>query len=123
MARVTWSAQAVADLDALVTKPAVRDQLTAYAENMLHDIPPITHPADEGVDGEIMWHRGAHDEYEDFSDQEDGPQNYFLFYRRQLPGPGFEVLGVRSLHQVASAWVQMNDQATGVTDASTAQST
>ena len=105
MGRVSWSAQAEADLESI--GPAVRDELRRNAEETLHEIPPHpASPADEGVDGGIMWHRGGgHDE---FTEQENGPQNYFLFYRKRQSAPGFEVLAVRSVRQVAAdAWAQM----------------
>lgn len=118
MAKVIWTARAIADLETLVTEPAVRHRLSANAENILHDIPSaaVARPADEGVADGIMWHRGTADEYEDFSEQADGPQNYFLFYRRQESGPGFEVLAVRSVYQVASMWEQMNEETAEVAD-------
>jgi hypothetical protein len=117
MARVTWTARAVADLESVVTEPAVRHQLRVNAENILHDIPPVYYPADEGFAHGIMWHRGTSDEYEDFSEQEDGPQNYFLLYRKQEWDSGFEVLAVRSIHQIASAWQQMNKDTAEAADA------
>jgi hypothetical protein len=117
MSRVTWSAQAVADLQTVVATPAVRDQLRHNAESILRDIPPIDRPADEGeVDG-IMWHRGATHEDENSSGQADSPQSYFLFYRRQEVGPGYEVLAVRSVQQIASAYLQMNEETAEATDA------
>ena len=115
MAMVTWTARAVADLESVVAEP-VRHQLRVNAENILHDIPPVYYPADEGYDGEIMWHRGTSPGIEDFSEQDDGPQNYFLLYRRQEGGSGFEVLGVRSIHQIASAWQQMNERTADAAD-------
>ena len=110
MPKVTWTARAVADVETLVAEPTVRQQLKANAETILHDIPSteVARPADEGVAAGIMWHRGTADEFENFSEQDDGPWNYFLFYRRQEPGPGFEVLAVRSVSQIASAWEQMD---------------
>jgi hypothetical protein len=122
MVRVTWTARAVADLESVVTEPAVRHQLKVNAENILHDIPPVVYPADEGFADGIMWHRGTPDGYEEFSEQDDGPQNYFLFYRRQESGSGFEVLAmfeilaVRSIYQIASAWVQMNESTAEAAD-------
>jgi hypothetical protein len=108
MGRVSWSGQAEADLDSI--DPVVRDQLRRNAEEILHLIPPCTHPADEGADSGIMWHRG--DGHGRFTDRSNGPQDYFLLYRSCDPAPGsedpeFEVLAVRSIHQVARMWVQM----------------
>ena len=108
MGRVWWSAQAEADLESI--DPAVRDQLRRNAEMILHDILPRTDPADEGTDGEIMWHRG--DGHGRFTKRPNGPQDYFLIYRRCDPFPGsedpdYEVLAVCSIHQVAYTWVQM----------------
>jgi hypothetical protein len=122
MARVTWTARAVADLETLVTEPTVRLQLRANAENILHDIPSaaVARPADEGVADGVMWHRGIADEDENPWEQTDGPQNYFLFYRRQEPDPGFQVLAVRSVHQVASAWAQMNEETAETADTQSA---
>jgi hypothetical protein len=79
------------------------------------------HRADEGRVGEIMWHRGWTHEQERQAEREleesadDGPWNYFLLYRRcdSAPGfndPEFEVLAVRSVHQVANRWRQMGDE-------------
>jgi hypothetical protein len=66
-----------------------------------------------------MWHRGVPHEHEwlseqadgledqadDLEDQANGPELYFLFYRQLGPGPGFEVVAVRSVHQIAELWV------------------
>jgi hypothetical protein len=100
MLEVSWSWDAERDLESSVSDPAVRDQLRRNAEKILHNIPPRTFPDDEGAgDGGIMWHRGVSHE---LPEQPGGPQNYFLFYRRRNPAPGFEVRGVRSTHQIAS---------------------
>jgi hypothetical protein len=40
-------------------------------------------------------------------DTTDGPWNYFLMYTKGNSAK-FEVLGVRSTHQMASMWVQMD---------------
>jgi hypothetical protein len=106
MGRVSWSDQAEADLKS-IAPGAVRDQLRRNAEEILHLIPPRTaYPDDEGADGGIMWHRGdGHSPV--FADQDDGPQNYFLFYRRRATAPGFEILAVRSIHQMARRWKQI----------------
>jgi len=41
----------------------------------------------------------------------DGPPvwEYFLLYRRRELGQGFEVLAVRSVHQIARLYVQMTN--------------
>lgn len=108
MGRVSWSDQAETDLQS-IDPDAVRDQLKRNAEKILHDILPRTaYPADEGTDGKIMWHRGvAHGRHTEQEEQDDGPQNYFLFYRRRTTAPGFEILAGRSIGQMASMWAQM----------------
>jgi hypothetical protein len=112
MGRVSWSDQAAADLDSI--DPAVRDQLKRNAEKILHLIPPGADPADEGAWSGIMWHRG--DGHGRFTKLPNGPQDYFLLYKRREPAsgsedseedPDFEVLAVCSIRQVASVWVQM----------------
>jgi hypothetical protein len=104
MGRVSWSTQAEADLDSV--DPAVADQLRRNAEQILHDIPPNTaHSADEGACAGIMWHRGIGHGWSAEEDNE--PQNYFFLYRKWNPALGFEILAVRSIHQIASMWVQM----------------
>jgi len=106
MPRVSWD-KAEADLDSIA--PAVAYQLRRNTEEILHYIPPRTaYPADEGTDGRIMWHRGvAHGRGMEQEEQDDGPQNYFLFYRRRTTAPGFEILAVRSIHQMANMYAQM----------------
>jgi plasmid stabilization system protein ParE len=106
MPRVSWSDRAEADLEIVVTDIFVRAQVRGLAEEILHDIPPRLYPADEGIFDGIMWHRCvAHGhEMEIREDQADDPQHYFLFYKKRNPGPGFEVLGVCSIHQIAAGW-------------------
>ena len=107
MPRVSWSDQAESDLENI--DPAVADKLRRNAEEILHEIPPLVCPPDEGAAGGIMWHRGvAHTR---FLEQANDLQNYFLFYRPLNPGE-FEVLAVCSIHQLASKWVQMNTNST-----------
>ena len=111
MRKVLWSAQAEADLAKLEsTYPGVTKQLKGCAGKVLHPISPQTaDPAEEGIDGEIMWHRG--DGHGDFMKRRGcGPQDFFLFYRRcdsahGSEDPEYEVLAVRSIHQVATAWL------------------
>ena len=107
MSRVSWSDQAEADLQS-IDPDAVRDQLRRNAEEILHYIPRRTaYPADEGACSGIMWHRGiAHGRCAE-EEQDNGPENYFLFYRRRTTTPGFEILAVRSIHQMASMYAQM----------------
>jgi hypothetical protein len=120
MVRVRWSDEAEADLETI--KPAaVRDQLRNNAGEILHPISRWADPADEGVEDGIMWHRG--DGHGRFTRQPEGPQDYFLIYRRCGPAPGsedpefedpeedleFEVLAVCSIRQVASIWLRMGD--------------
>jgi hypothetical protein len=135
--KVSWSEQAESDLESLVANPAVRAQIKHIAEEIMHDIPPRTCPDDGSAHG-IMWHRcitlkqkrqleeaeleeaepeeaepeEAEPEEEQLHetqlrDTADGPWNYFLMYRKGHSAK-FEVLGVRSTHQMASMWVQMD---------------
>ena len=107
MGRVSWSVRAESDLQS-INPGAVRDQLRHNAEEILHYIPPRTaYPADEGADGRIMWHRGVAHGRCTGQEEDNGPQNYFLFYRRRVTAPGFEILAVRSIHEVASMYAQM----------------
>jgi hypothetical protein len=100
--KVSWD-KAESDLDSV--DPAVVVQLKENAEEILHDIPPRVYLADEGFHDGIMWHRGeAHTRLED---QADGPQNYFLFYAKSDSDREFEILAVRSVHQVSSKWLGM----------------
>lgn len=102
MPRVSWD-KAEADLDWIA--PAVADQLKRNAEEILHNIPPLDVPGDEGeLDDGIMWHRGSH---ETLDEHADGPQNYLLLYRKHEFDSEFEILAVSSNKQVASKWVQM----------------
>jgi hypothetical protein len=111
MGQVLWSEQAEADLAQLeITYPGVTKQLKRCAGKVLHPISPRTaDPAEEGIADEIMWHRG--DGHGHFMKRRGcGPQDFFLFYRRcdSAPGskdPEFEVLAVRSVHQVARMWL------------------
>jgi len=113
---VSWSKRADEDLGAYVMVPAVREYLRRNADKILHDVrpePPMrcVELWDAGADGELMWHRGVPHEHERLSEQADGleeqadgPELYFLFYRQRSPGPGFEVVAVRSVHQLARLW-------------------
>lgn len=109
VARVRWSDEAEQNLATVVTSPAVRSRLRSSVAEILHDILPeryfhCVEAGDAGSAGEIMWHRGVGHEYELLPDQDDGAEDYFIFYRQFSPGPEFEVLAVRSIHQVASRW-------------------
>jgi hypothetical protein len=135
--KVSWSEQAESDLESLVANPAVRAQIKHIAEEILHDIPPRTCSDDGSTDG-IMWHRCIAREQKrqleeaeleeaeleeaeleeaeleeaqlhekQLRDTTDGPWNYFLMYTKGNSAK-FEVLGVRSTHQMASMWVQMD---------------
>ena len=101
--RVSWD-NAESDLESI--DPAVVDQLKLNAEQILHHLPPIDHPADEGAAGGIMWHRGC--PHERPAGQAGGPREYFLFYVKTNSSPEFEILAVRSIYQVASMWVRMD---------------
>ena len=115
MVRVRWSDEAEADLET-INPVAVRDQLRNNAGEILHPISRWADPADEGAEDGIMWHRG--DGHGRFTRQPEGPQDYFLIYKRYDPDPGsedpeedleFEVLAVCSIRQVASMWLRMGD--------------
>ena len=140
MGKVSWSEQAESDLESLVANPAVRAQIKHIAEEILHDIPPRTCPDDGSAHG-IMWHRcitweqkrqleeaeleeaELEEEQPDedqpdedqLKDTTDGPWNYFLMYTKGNSAK-FEVLGVRSTHQMASMWVQMDSDPPDITD-------
>ncbi len=145
MGKVSWSEQAESDLESLVANPAVRAQIKHIAEEILHDIPPRTCPDDGSAHG-IMWHRcitweqkrqleeaeleeaeleedqPAEDQPDEdqpdedqLKDTTDGPWNYFLMYTKGNSAK-FEVLGVRSTHQMASMWVQMDSDPPDITD-------
>jgi len=112
MVRVRWSDEAEADLET-INSAAVREHLRNNAGEILHLISPgSADPADEGAEGEIMWHRA--DGHGRFTGQ---PEDYFLFYCRpdppELEAPEedleFEVLAVCSIRQVASMWLRMGD--------------
>ena len=116
MSGVWWSDKALAELEVDDEDPAVREQLKRNAEETLHDILPGEISADEGAEGEIMWRRGiTHEQARQrdagtLPEPEDDPYqawNYFLFYRKRETDHGFEVLGVRSVHQIASQWMKM----------------
>jgi hypothetical protein len=119
MAKVWWSDQAAAYLENIRPR-ATRNVLKHKAGEILHVIlPHNADSADEGVEGEIMWHRG--DGHGRFTKLPKGPQDYFLIYKRRDPAsgsedseeeppegdPDFEVLAVYSVRQVACMWLQM----------------
>lgn len=130
MGEVSWSEQAESDLESLVANPVVRAQIKHIAEEILHDIPPRTCPDDGSARG-IMWHRcitweqkrqleeaelqEAQPHEKQLKDTTDGPWNYFLMYTKGNSAK-FEVLGVRSTHQMASMWVQMDSEPPDITD-------
>jgi len=122
MPGVHWSHKARTRLEKM--NSAVRDQLTSNAGTVLHDMPPVRFPYDEGRAGAIMWHRGITCgatpwellPYED----DDGPWNYFLFYMSWHPDPTdpesgsgtyFEVLDVCHIAEVAERWEKMIGEA------------
>lgn len=119
--RVIWSLHARIDLELVVEEPAVREILPEIAEKILHEIEDRSAgehaskalAADEGRDGEVMWIRActpAHRSQEDGEpeDAEDSSGNYRLFFRKAAGPAEFEVLAIRSLHQIAERWEQMN---------------
>jgi hypothetical protein len=110
MSRLLWD-RAESDLDNV--DPAVVVQLKRNAEEILHDIPPVMFPADEGIWEDIMWHRvvphnGFNQSHARFDQESDGPHNYFLFYTKSRFVQEFEILAVRSIHDVGRKWLSMN---------------
>jgi hypothetical protein len=114
MAAVRWSRPAVDRLESI--SPAMRDRLVGSAEKVLHDIRSDDFPQDEGCAGEIMWHRGIQcgmpSEELLAQEDDDGPWNYFLFYRAlppeaaaQDPNLVFEVLHVCGVDELARRWL------------------
>jgi hypothetical protein len=126
--RVSWSPEAIRELELTVKDRSVQEDLKRNAEETLHQIQERSdedrgehgeHSADAGRVGEIMWHRGwTHEqqgqaEWEPEDPADDGPWNYILFYRN-APGPAvFEVLAVRGRREIADCWHQMNDEEHG----------
>lgn len=112
MGKVSWSDQAKAELAELESRyPGVTRQLKRCAGKALHPVSSGTADrAEEGIEGEIMWHRG--DGHGEFTRRRGrGPQDFFLFYRMcdSAPGstePKFEVLAVRSVEDVAITWLK-----------------
>ena len=113
MPEVRWSRLAEAKLGNIA--PATRDQLTSNAGKILHSIPPVQFPHDEGFRGEVMWHRGIPcgmlSEELLAQEDDDGPWNYFLLYRPQPPDAeepdpdrNFHVLDVCSVAEIARRW-------------------
>ena len=117
---VWWLEEAERDLEMVVTDPAVRGLLRCSAKEVLHDIVTARRPrcvelGDAGTAGAVMWHRGMADEHEWpehgwQTEDADGPESYFLFYRLPTAGPGFEVLSVQSVSQFAQGWKLSRDQ-------------
>lgn len=119
MPEVRWSRLAEAKLGNIA--PATRDQLTSNAGKILHSIPPVQFPHDEGFRGEVMWHRGIPCGMlsEELLAQEDhdGPWNYFLLYRPQPPDAeepdpvrNFHVLDVCSVAEIARRWRNQGEE-------------
>jgi hypothetical protein len=112
---LSWSEEAEADME--IVNPAVRDQLRCNATETLPDVRDCTGRA-LVEDKEILWHRGIthaqeqrwrYEEDEDDDDDDgDQPWDYYLLYHR-LGSEDFEVLAVRSVHQIGRKWVQMNN--------------
>lgn len=122
MPEVRWSRRAEATLATIV--PAVRDQLKRNAGDILHYIPPIVFPHDEGFAGTVMWHRGIAcgmvSEELLAQEDDDGPWNYFFFYTPGRPGPDdpdpvryFQILDLRgiSIAEVAEQWGKIKGEA------------
>jgi|SRR5271166_3292087 len=118
MGEVWWSDQAESDLESIDL--AVRDEIRRNAEKILHQNPPCPYPADEDADDAgVMWRCCTNHEQERQieagwlpEEADDGAQawDYFLIYRSLNPGPGFEVLAVRSIQQIANWWIRMNGE-------------
>lgn len=113
MPAVRWSRRAEARLKRI--SATTRDQLVSNAEEILHDTTSSDFPHDEGRAGEIMWHRGIPcgtlSEELLAKEDDDGPWNYFLFYKAQSlrtaeadPGRAFEVLDICSVAEVILRW-------------------
>lgn len=113
MPEVRWSRTAKAKLGTI--DPATRDQLAGNAGKILHYIPPVLFPHDEGFEGEVMWHRGIPCGMlsEELLAQEDdeGPWRYFLLYRSEGTDAeepdqdgNFEVLDICSIADIAKRW-------------------
>ena len=107
--RVWWTPEAESDLRLVVEDPAVRDQLKRNAERTLHEIDASVggDRRAEGVEGEVMWHRGWDHEQERreswYPEQaDDGPWNYVLFYQSAVVPARFVVLAVRSRIQIGA---------------------
>jgi hypothetical protein len=92
------------------------------AGNVLHYVPPVVFPHDEGFAGEVMWHRGIAcgvlSEELLAQEDDDGAWNYFLLYVPGRPGPEdpdpskyFEILDVCSIAEVAERWKKMKGEA------------
>jgi len=114
--RVSWTPAAESDLQLVVDDPAVRDQLKLNAEMTLHEIKASAgrDRGSEGIAGEVMWHRGIPCGMlsEDLLAQEDddGPWDYIVFYRRAAGPAEFEVLAVRGRLQIADRiWEQVQN--------------
>ena len=123
MPGVHWSRRAKTKLE--IIDPAVRDQLTSNAGEILHYMPPAVFPHDEGFEGEVMWHRGIPcgtlSQELLAQEDDDGPWNYFLFYTPWRPDPDpriesdpdpdpvnyFEVLDIIHVTEVADQWETM----------------
>jgi hypothetical protein len=113
--QVVWTPEADSDLMLVVSDPVVRRALERNTEATLHEIEAFSDGdrRDEGIEGEVMWHRGWTHEQELRSSwlpeqAYDGPWNYVLFYRRAVGSAEFEVLAVRSRLQIADRiWKQM----------------
>lgn len=107
MPQVTWSARAETDLKALIADRALRAQIKRIAEEILQDLPPPTHQADQGAEDGVCWRRCITREQErqlkegSIPDTIDGSWHYFLLYKKQNP-TGCEVLGVRRTSQIGS---------------------
>jgi hypothetical protein len=109
MPLVSWSPQAELGLQRVVADPDVRDLLRQDVGQILHDVEENT--MDHGAADGVMWHRGTtHDQARQLEwsteEADDGPWNYFLLYRLLANKPGYEVITVISIRQIAILWEQ-----------------
>lgn len=102
MPQVTWSAQAGAELEALVPDVAMRERIRRHAEAALRCV--VSSTDSEGAEDGIRWRRAIAREQERLLSEADDdgaqPWDYFLLYEETAVG--FEIMGVRSTRQIAN---------------------
>ena len=118
--RVSWSPEAIRELELTVKDRSVQEDLKRNAEETLHETQERSdenrqdHSADEGRAWRDHVARGwstagTPGQVGAGRPRDDGPWNYVLFYRKASGPAVFEVLAVRSYVQIANCWNQMND--------------